>query len=396
MSTTSLQKWTEPKLSTSGKKWFVWFRFFEVTTQTWQLFKFKGGANYSVLSKRERLDKLSALKNAIIYKLEKLDWDPIMDTCKQEEDELSVDQQINDLGKMSFKEAIHFAQEKKQLEWSKKSKQDYGSVIKYILQAATELKLHTKIITDFKKAHYKVILEQARKNRNLSPKGFNKYREYLSSLIGELEEWDVLEYNPIRKIKTKQVTKTFAHRPPTDEERYIIIHHLKNNYPVFYRFCFTLYATTIREKEILGLQAKDLLHTQQIFRILPIDEKSKVKFEREAVVPNSLMEKLKELNLESCNPDWYIFSKGFVPGPTRMHPNTPTAWWRRIVKEGLKINVDLYALKKLGGDDMIRQGIPIDGVKTQMGHTSLDTTEIYVREHKRIHKEMIRERMPVL
>ena len=141
---------------------------------------------------------------------------------------------------------------------------------------------------------------------------------------------------------------------------------------------------------------KDLVRKEQLFRILPIDGKSKVKFEREAVIPNSLMEKLNELDLESLNPEWYIFSKKFVPGPTRMHPNTPTAWWRRIVKETLKINVDLYSLKKLGGDDMIRQGISIHGVKEQMGHTSLDTTEIYVREHKRINKEMIRERMPVL
>jgi len=79
-----------------------------------------------------------------------------------------------------------------------------------------------------------------------------------------------------------------------------------------------------------------------------------------------------------------------------MHANMPTAWWYRIVKEKLKINVDLYSLKKLGGDDMIRQGINLYGVSNQMGHTSLDTTEIYVTEHKRVYKEMIRERMPVL
>lgn len=157
-----------------------------------------------------------------------------------------------------------------------------------------------------------------------------------------------------------------------------------------------MYATSIRGKEILGLQVKDFFKKEQLFRILPINEKSKVKFEREAVIPNSLMEELNKLGLESLNPDWYIFSKGFLPGPKRMHANTPTAWWYRIVKEKLKINVDLYSLKKLGGDDMIRQGVHIHGVREQMGHTSLDTTEIYVTEHKRVYKEMIRERMPVL
>jgi len=389
------KKWTEPKISTSGKEWFVWFRFYDETTKSWKPIKRKGGANYAKLSKRERLDQLHTLRQAIAYKLEKLGWNPVTDTCISEE-ELSIDQQLNELTTLSLAKAIDFAMEKKKVGWATKSIRCYESVTKYILQAATELKLAGKLMVEFKKVHFKVILERVKKIRNLSPKGYNKYRRYLNGLINELVEWDIIESNPIANIKTMAVTKTFAHRPPTDEERAAIMEHLRTNYPNFYRFCFTMYATSIRGKEILGLQVKDLIRSQQLFRIVPINEKSKVKFEREAVIPNTLMEELNKLGLESCNPDWYIFSKGFLPGPKRMHANTPTAWWFKIVKEVLKINVDLYSLKKLGGDDMIRQGITLHGVSGQMGHTSLDTTEIYVTEHKRIYKEMIRERMPVL
>lgn len=389
------KKWTEPKISASGKEWSVWFRFYDDVKGKWVLVRRKGGANSSKLSKRERLGQLNILRQAIAYRLEKLDWNPITNTCISEE-ELSIDQQISDLAKMSIAQAIDFAMEKKKAGWASKTIRCYESVTKYILEAAKELKLTDKLIVEFKKVHFKVILERTKKNRNFSPKGYNKYRRYLSGLINELVEWDIIENNPIANIKTMAVAKTFAHRPPTEEERAAIMQHLRINYPTFYRFCFTMYATSIRGKEILGLQVKDFFKKEQLFRILPINEKSKVKFEREAVIPNSLMEELSELNLETLNPDWYIFSKGFLPGPKRMHANMPTAWWYRIVKETLKINVDLYSLKKLGGDDMIRQGISLYGVKDQMGHTSLDTTEIYVREHKRIHKEMIRERMPVL
>lgn len=74
MSTTSLQKWTEPKLSTSEKKLFLWFRFYDEITHSWKPVKRKGGANYSTLSKQERLEQLQILKKAITYKLEKLGW----------------------------------------------------------------------------------------------------------------------------------------------------------------------------------------------------------------------------------------------------------------------------------------------------------------------------------
>jgi hypothetical protein len=89
------KKWTEPKISTSGKEWFVWFRFYDETNKLWKPIKRKGGANYAKLSKRERLDQLNTLRQAIAYRLEKLNWNPITNTCISEE-ELSIDQQISD------------------------------------------------------------------------------------------------------------------------------------------------------------------------------------------------------------------------------------------------------------------------------------------------------------
>lgn len=105
------KKWTEPKISTSGKEWSVWFRFYNSDIRKWILIRRKGGANYSRLSKRERLAELYTLKQAITYKLEKLDWNPITNTCANDTG-LSVDQQINDLDNMAFVEAIAFAKEK--------------------------------------------------------------------------------------------------------------------------------------------------------------------------------------------------------------------------------------------------------------------------------------------
>ena len=60
--------------------------------------------------------------------------------------------------------------------WGPKTNQGYSIEIKYTLEATKQLNLHNKVITEFKKAHFKTILEQVRQNRSLSPKGYNKYR----------------------------------------------------------------------------------------------------------------------------------------------------------------------------------------------------------------------------
>lgn len=53
----------------------------------------------------------------------------------------------------------------------------------------------------------------------LGAKGYNRYREHLSTFLSKIEEFEIIDYNPIEKIKTKEEIKTFAHRPPTEEER---------------------------------------------------------------------------------------------------------------------------------------------------------------------------------
>jgi len=57
-------------------------------------------------------------------------------------------------------------------------------------------------------------------------------------------------------------------------------------------------------------------------------------------IPDWVMDLLAELNLHNCDPEDYIFSsynkyKTFLLGKTCMHSNTPTSWWRKIVKEDL-------------------------------------------------------------
>lgn len=390
-----------------NQDWYVWFRFYDEESRKWKLVIKKGGSNYKDLSIAERKAQLIALKKAITYKLKFQKWNPLNNTYEVTE----VLQEWEMIKEMTFNDALDFVLKKKKIDCSPKTYQDYKSAIKYLKEAANDLCIDYLKVVDVRKAHCRFLLDKVAEKNKLSPAGYNKYRDYLSSFFGCLEEYLDLEYNPVSKIKYKQTIKVVANRPPTREELRIIIPHIHSNFYSYYRFLSVLFGTTIRPKEICGLKIKHLLKPEQAFRIIPVrdEQNSKILTERDVVIPDWVMEILSELNLHKYDPEWYIFStrnrySTFLPGPTRMHSNTPTRWWRDIVKskDGLNMNVNQYGLKKLAGNEMIklqrREGVHnlLELPRQQMGHATTKMTEVYVDEHKAIINEVIRRKMPKL
>lgn len=391
------KRFTPPKVSTAGTTWFVWFRF------DGRLFKKTGKANYSDLSTAERRKELQDLARAWKYRLEVDYFNPI--TKKSEPPDTAS--AIRDLQTMTFEQAIRFAIQKKKLTWSKKTGQDYDSVVKYLLESATVTAMSQMIMADVRRKHFITILHQVQVTRKLSAKGFNKYKDYLSSIVGELVQWEVLEANSVQGIKYQPTPKIRAHIPPTDKELEKIMKKLQADYVGLYRFCAVLYGTTIREKEILALQIRDINLDDQIIKIIPNRERnnSKVLNEREVVIPNSLLKIFVQLNVGAFPKHYYIFSKGLEPGATRTHSNTPTALWKQVVKNppklgGLGIKKDLYGLKKLAGNDMVHMQREAKNLlrmpQQQMGHTTSTMTEVYVDAHVGILNDMLKTGMKEL
>jgi integrase len=385
------KKYTDPQVSTSGDRWFVWFKFEGRTL------KYYGGVNYTALKKSPKQRKVEI--KGLLKLWESLLAEGFNPLTRSYETESGPES-----GLYSFVEALEYARQKKTSSgaWKKKTQQDYKSSIKFLTQAAHTCGLADTPIAKLRKADYKRILESVQSTRTLEGTGYNKYRDHLSSLIGEVAEWELIESNPVETIKMQPVIKKFAHEKPTPSERIKIVEAIKENKPTFYRFCSTLYGTTIREKEILALQIGDFHLSDQVIKIVPDKSRdnSKVLGERRIVIPDTLLKVLLQLNLEAFPINYYVFSKNYLPGPTRMHSNTPTSHWRDIVKTGLKIDKDLYGLKKLGGDVMIDIQAEVKKMielpQRQMGHTTSGMTEVYVQRHIEIMNDLFRRNMPEL
>lgn len=372
-----------PKTSDLKKTWRVWFRFLH------------GGKFHQVSRKydlntikdfKTRLSTANIIKRELKNRLQK-GWNPITNTYPDQVQKKRMD----------LPNALDFAFNHLKKEWSHKTAQDYSSKIKYIKNAVVHLGLD-KLVNDYNKTDFKNVLETTIELRGLGANGYNQYRSFLSSLVAEMVEWELLEDNFIRLIKTKKIKKTIAHRPPTQDERLVIISRIKEiNYP-YYRFLCVLYGCGIRPVEISRLRVKHLHKLEGLFRLPAGITKNGV--ESDVAIPDWVMDLLMELKM--TNPEDFIFGKGFEPGAVKLSTNCSHNTWRKIVKEGLKLDVNQYGLKKLSADDLVRlqrregAGNLLGLAKEHFRHHSEEQTKIYTGEHENIYREIIQKKMPVL
>ena len=416
-----LSNWSEPKISPKnttaknvGHHCYVWFRFYDQENHKWSNPIRRKPALPSICSKEDHYLELKALKQAIVFKLQVQGWNPLNDTyaVPVHVPVHSLDFELKKIKDLTFNDALTFAFNKKKKDWSTRTGQCFEGVIKYLKQAAEYVELNDKKICEFRLPHYRVLLETVKELRKLSNSGFNKYREYLSSLITELIQWEVVELNLVHHVQTKQAVKRFAHRPPTKDEQTIIMQRIIKDHFPYYRFLAVLYGCTLRPKEITRLKIKHLHKKEHVFRIpySASEENLKTKADREVMIPVWVMDLLMGMNLQNYNPEYYIFStfnkyRSFMPGPNAMHPNTTHHTWRKIVKDketGLGLDVNQYSLKKLSGNDMVKMQMLYNTDKLlqlpqmQMGHANQKQTTDYVQEHLEVMKDLVKHQMPVL
>jgi hypothetical protein len=164
-----------PAPSDMGKTWRVRFRYFHCGK--WHQISRKGILN-SISSYSERKQEAGRIIHILKTRLAS-GWNPVTNTYPEK---TSKEMELELLKSSTFGEALDFALQKKRKDLSPKSYQDYRSCIKFLKSAAEDLQ-YTKQIKDFRRADFKIILEEVTDQRKLGPTGYNKYRTFLSSLV---------------------------------------------------------------------------------------------------------------------------------------------------------------------------------------------------------------------
>jgi len=334
-------------------------------------------------SYKDRLASLKALHSVVLEQIED-GWNPFNNTYTTEES-----------SSMRFADGLKFALEKKKKTLSRKSFLDYEKVMLFAIGSAPALSIDLLKISEVKKRHIKLLLDQiatdreAVTNKPFTGNSYNKYKRYLSALFQELVEYETIEHNPCRDIREQKEIVTGLHRHATPREKERIKAHLIANYPQLYRFLLFVYYLGMREEEILALKAEHYDAFNQQLVLPPSNVKDREY--REVVLPNVFMPDIHAMQIEEMEDDYYLFSKGLLPGPTRLHRNRVTEAWRKV-KEELGINVTLYSFKGLGGEAKIRSGIRKSAIGGQWGHNQMSTTDIYLHGEKQRGKDEIQEK----
>jgi integrase len=373
-----------PKVCKS-KYWYVYFRYNK------KQYRYKYGIN-NITDLKERELEANLLKDALYTKL-KNGWNPeLPDIITQQSD-------------LSLCAALDFALEKKTPSLGKKTVSGYTGSINFIKQAIKDLRLEPLQVVDCKRVHVKMIIEKAKENRNWTNKAYNKHLNHFKAVLSELIQWDIIEANPAHNIKNMPTAEVNANNPASDKDIELIKKELLQKSPNFYIFCIALFHTGIRPEELLSLRLSMVdLGNNEIILPAEITKTNKIR-----IVPINpfLKKELEAMNFEKLPKDFFLFGsnreagKGnigkhldFIPAPTKIKRDTATKRWYRIVKTGLGIDMNLYALKHLGANKKILAGLELDTLRELYGHTSKLMTVKYAKVVTEVYRKQILENSP--
>lgn len=368
-----------------SKPWFVYFRYNKV------LFRYKYGINY-INNYKKREVEANLLRDALYQKL-KEGWNP------------QVPDPIQQQSNLTFIEALDFALEKKTPNIGKKTISGYKGTINFIKTSTALVSLNKLPIVETKRAHIKLIMEKAKEERNWTNNAYNKHLNHLKAILSELIQWDIIESNPAHKINNLEVTESNANTPASVQEIETIKTELETKHPDFYTFLITIFHTGIRPEEILKIKL-EMVNLKKSEIILPA-EITKTKRKRIVPINQYLMVHYKKMNFDRLPKDYYLFGsfrvsgkgnigkhKDFIPGPTHINRDTATKRWEKIVKKGLGIQMNMYALKHHGANMKILAGLELDSLRELYGHSSKLMTEKYAKVVKEVHRKNILENSP--
>lgn len=273
---------------------------------------------------------------------------------------------------------------------------EYTTHKRFFLNAVKELNWSNHRFIDLDQYHFKMILEKMVEIRRRGNTYFNKHLKICKAFCTALKNEYVIKESKVIGIPKKEY-KTEDKRLLTPKEQTIVINHFKEVCPQFITLLKVLYHLDLRPKEIRLLKV-GMIDQEKWYFSLP---ETITKNDKKAyiLIPDDLKKDLIKLDLS--NPDNFLFgvaktwgrdrSEDFLPSKYMISRDSTCKLWRKEVKEYLKIDSDMYSLKKKNNNDKLKRGWGIEEVKEVNRHSSIEMTKIYATEYSEIVQEKHRD-----
>ncbi|MBK7882514.1 MAG: site-specific integrase [Chitinophagaceae bacterium] len=206
---------------------------------------------------------------------------------------------------------------------------DLKSVLKYFTLAAKLLRYDTIPISQIKRKHVRLVLDNCAKVKDYwSSNQFNYFRSYISMLFSQLEELEAIDINPVIGIK-KEKTVRKLRKLLNAEERKIIDKHFFKTDKYYHRFIHLFFHSGARIKELLQIKKEDVSLKNQTYKITL--KKGKSYKEQLRPIKNIAVQYWEQVYGEALSGQ-YLFGKYLKPGDRPSTRDYITKKWQREVK----------------------------------------------------------------
>lgn len=339
-----------------SKKWYVEFYFLNPNTgnmqrhqmtsgKTWGI----SGAGHKAPKKKERLQYFQELAHCITQQLAN-GWTPQPELQTQTQHETGI-----------MAKALQYAAK----ELRPRTLADYT-------RTANELQswMTNQGIPLPQPPSKSQILQFLQTKQHLGTATRNNYIRHLKALFGKLARWNEIPGNPAADIPTARETPR-SHQPYSIPEASAIIQAARQQNPKLWLAILFVYYALMRPQEIRTLTTNDIDFEAKTIRITA--QRAKTAIAR--VIP---MHPDLEAAIIQSNPQNNIFDNGHGKPVNQFY--FATAWNRfaetvRTIRQGQT----MYSFKHTGAVQLYQATKDIYLVSRMCGHTSITTTEIYLR-----------------
>lgn len=233
--------------------------------------------------------------------------------------------------------------------------------------------------------------------RELSGNTINKYRQILFALFDYVVTHEDLRINPVYNIpkcnRINDQAPRAVYKNDIEPFKRVISEH---DPQLWMAIEFEFYCALRPGRELRLLKINDI----DFARGLVFIDRETFKTNRENVkeIPRHFLEKIRtEYKLQTFPRDYYVFGRGGKPGPNNLGKNNLRYRFNKYRKAlEMPEEYKFYSWKHTGGVLAVDSGIPEKDVSTQMGHTNISTTHIYIKNKGGVRIPSIRDRYPEL
>lgn len=222
------------------------------------------------------------------------------------------------------------------------------------------------------------------RERELCHVTINKYEKCLHALFDYCENMEIIPYNSNPVIKMPNYGKKVDYSPDifTKSDRERLKDAIQHSMPFLWLACEIQYYCAIRPgMELRLLKIKDIDRNRKIITI-PADI-AKNKTTQSVGIPDRVLQLMEALGIFQYSGDLYVFGRNGCPGHLPFGKNTMRNHFNKF-RDALHISKEkkFYSWKHTGAISSYDNGMPITELKDHLRHSSIMTTEEYLKKHK--------------